>query len=123
MLPSPYDDPLMQTYLEELLYNLATYRELEEPRIELVIVKNPFRQKEFDIDQLEKDCTTYLLIDDMKKGGFVCPVCQGTGHEFYECPTKKRLDAHAKKINDTLWGSWKYEKYYKVFIKDAENKA
>ncbi|MDO7635913.1 MAG: M48 family metalloprotease, partial [Porticoccaceae bacterium] len=36
-----YDDPLMQTYLEELLYNLATYSELEDPRIELVIVKNP----------------------------------------------------------------------------------
>ena len=36
-----YDDPLMQIYLEQLLYNLATYSELEDPRLELVIVKNP----------------------------------------------------------------------------------
>ena len=37
----PYDDPLMQIYLEQLLYNLATYSDLEDPRLELVIVKNP----------------------------------------------------------------------------------
>jgi predicted Zn-dependent protease len=36
-----YDDPLMQIYLEQLLYNLATYSDLEDPRLELVIVKNP----------------------------------------------------------------------------------
>ena len=36
-----HDDPLMQIYLEQLLYNLATYSELEDPRLELVIVKNP----------------------------------------------------------------------------------
>lgn len=36
-----YDDPLMQQYLEQLLYNLATYSDLEDPRLELVIVKNP----------------------------------------------------------------------------------
>lgn len=36
-----YDDPLMQIYLEQLLYNLATYSDLEDPRIELVLVKNP----------------------------------------------------------------------------------
>ena len=35
-----YDDPLMQQYLEQLLYNLATYSDLEDPRLELVIVKN-----------------------------------------------------------------------------------
>ncbi|CAI8419333.1 MAG: Beta-barrel assembly-enhancing protease [Porticoccaceae bacterium UBA1117] len=36
-----FDDPLMQNYLENLIYNLATYSELEDPRIELVIVNNP----------------------------------------------------------------------------------
>ena len=36
-----FDDPLMQNYLEEIIYNLATYSELENPNIELVIVKNP----------------------------------------------------------------------------------
>lgn len=36
-----YDDPLMQIYLEQLLYNLATYSDLEDPRLELVLVKNP----------------------------------------------------------------------------------
>lgn len=36
-----FDDPLMQDYLENLIYNLATYSELEDPRIELIIVNNP----------------------------------------------------------------------------------
>jgi predicted Zn-dependent protease len=36
-----HDDPLMQQYLEQLLYNLATYSDLEDPRLELVIVNNP----------------------------------------------------------------------------------
>ena len=35
-----HDDPLMQLYLEELLYNLATYSDIEDPRLELVIVNN-----------------------------------------------------------------------------------
>ena len=36
-----FDEPLMQQYLEALIYNLATYSELENPNIELVIVNNP----------------------------------------------------------------------------------
>lgn len=36
-----HDDPLMQQYLEQLLYNLSTYSDLEDPRLELVIVNNP----------------------------------------------------------------------------------
>lgn len=36
-----YDDPLMQQYLEQLIYNLATHSDLEDPRLEVVIVKNP----------------------------------------------------------------------------------
>lgn len=36
-----FDDPLMQSYLENLIYNLSTYSELENADIELVIVKNP----------------------------------------------------------------------------------
>lgn len=36
-----HDDPLMQQYLEQLLYNLATYSDLEDPRLELVIINNP----------------------------------------------------------------------------------
>lgn len=35
-----FNDPLMQQYLEQLLYNLATHSDLEDPRLELVIVKN-----------------------------------------------------------------------------------
>jgi predicted Zn-dependent protease len=35
-----HDDPLMQEYLEQLLYDLATYSDLEDPRLELVIVNN-----------------------------------------------------------------------------------
>ena len=36
-----FDDPLMQDYFENLIYNLATYSELEDPRLELIIVNNP----------------------------------------------------------------------------------
>ena len=35
-----HDDPLMQLYLEELLYNLSTYSDVEDPRLELVIINN-----------------------------------------------------------------------------------
>ena len=36
-----HDDPLMQQYLEQLLYNLATYSDVEDPRLQLVIINNP----------------------------------------------------------------------------------
>ena len=36
-----FNDPLMQDYFENLIYNLATYSELENPRLELIIVNNP----------------------------------------------------------------------------------
>ncbi len=35
------DDPLLQDYLEDLTYNLVTHSELQDRRIELVIVDNP----------------------------------------------------------------------------------
>ena len=35
-----HDDPVMQLYLEELLYNLSTYSDVEDPRLELVIINN-----------------------------------------------------------------------------------
>ncbi len=36
-----FNDPLMQNYFENLIYNLATFSELENPRLELIIVNNP----------------------------------------------------------------------------------
>ena len=36
-----YDDPLLQAYLEHLIYNLATYSDLDNPRLTLVVVNNP----------------------------------------------------------------------------------
>ncbi len=36
-----FDDPVLQEYTEQLLYNLATYSDLEDPRLELVLVDNP----------------------------------------------------------------------------------
>ena len=47
---------------------------------------------------------------------FNCEICEGVGHEYWECPTKKRLDAFAKNNGDSaLWGAYKYHKYYKHF--------
>lgn len=36
-----HEDPQLQQYLEQLLYNLATFSDLKDPRLELVIVNNP----------------------------------------------------------------------------------
>jgi predicted Zn-dependent protease len=36
-----HDDPLIQLYFEELIYNLAVFSDLENPELELVIIKNP----------------------------------------------------------------------------------
>ena len=34
-------------------------------------------------------------------------------HEFFECPTKRKLDAYARKNNDTAtWGKFKWLAYY-----------
>ena len=45
-----------------------------------------------------------------------CEVCGGKGHEYWECPTKRRLDKFAKNNGDSVaWGAWKYYKYYKNF--------
>ena len=39
---------------------------------------------------------------------FRCEVCDGVGHEFFECPTKRKLDAWATKNGDSWeWGKWK----------------
>lgn len=46
-------------------------------------------------------------------------MCGGRGHEYYECPTKKKLDEYAKKNGDSaLWGAWKWHKYYKNLSKE-----
>ena len=48
---------------------------------------------------------------------YVCQVCNGALHQFYECPTKKKLDQFAKDNNDVAnWGQWKYDNYYKAFL-------
>ena len=37
-------------------------------------------------------------------------------HEFFECPSKKKLDQFAKDNGDSHhWGQWKWEKYYRDF--------
>ena len=42
-------------------------------------------------------------------------MCRGTGHEYYECPTKKALDKLAKQNNDrVLWGYVKWFRYAKA---------
>ena len=57
--------------------------------------------------------------DLLKNTTHKCEVCGGKGHEYFECPTKKRLDAIAKNNGDRLnWGAWKYHTYYKSFTKE-----
>ena len=66
-----------------------------------------------DMKGVSKDSTTLALL---KATIFKCPVCEGKGHEFWECPTKRTLDSWAKAHNDQQhWGQWKYERYYSAF--------
>ena len=50
----------------------------------------------------------------MKMGG-KCQICQGYAHEWYECPTKRKLDYRARRHEawKNAWGQWKYNKYWK----------
>ena len=36
-----YEDPMVHDYLENLIYNLVTHSELQDRRVELVVVDNP----------------------------------------------------------------------------------
>ena len=70
-----------------------------------------------------KDCEVIKLVqvkDYYKrvtgKEFFACVVCGGALHEPLECPTKKALDACAKRSSQEealRWGAWKYHHYYK----------
>ncbi len=63
---------------------------------------------------------TYLYANEIK---FKCEVCGGVGHEFFECPTKRKLDTFAKHNGDALlWGQWKYQKYYKNVTDDQKQR-
>ena len=35
-----FNDPLIKSYLENLLYNLATYSELDNPKLEIILIPN-----------------------------------------------------------------------------------
>ena len=56
------------------------------------------------------DCKTYAYLHRTKVR---CQVCLGLMHEFFECPTKRKLDYWAKNNNDKdAWGNWKFTTYY-----------
>ena len=57
--------------------------------------------------------TKALLLKTIHDGDFICPVCRGHGHYYYQCPTKKTLDKYAKANDDSHhWGAWKWQTYY-----------
>ena len=58
----------------------------------------------------------------------MCQVCNGVGHNYLVCPTRKRLDNWAEKNNDKLhWGAWKWDTYYKAIhearVKDEKEQS
>ena len=56
------------------------------------------------------NCGTAKMLENTN---WFCEVCGGRGHEYWECPTKKRCDAFAAKNGESaIWGAWKYHKYY-----------
>ena len=59
--------------------------------------------------------TTAEYLKKMKGNNYYkCQVCDGYGHYFYECPTKKKLDKAARDNNDKYnWGAWKSVTYFK----------
>jgi len=55
-------------------------------------------------------CKTWHL---MSATNFKCECCKGFGHEYFECPFKKKLDKFARSIGETkLWGSVKWNLWY-----------
>ena len=48
------------------------------------------------------------------KLGTTCQICEGFAHEWFECPTKRKLDYRARKNpkDKEQWGEWKYKKYW-----------
>ena len=56
-----------------------------------------------------------MMMNDTKNPlRFQCKVCKGFLHEWWECPTRWKLDKFAKKNGDAAnWGNWKYFEYYK----------
>ena len=72
---------------------------------------------EFVDNEIPANCRTKTeCLDKMQTK---CQICKGIGHEFFECPTKRKCDKWSVKNNDAVqWGSWKYHSYYKYF--DAE---
>ena len=58
---------------------------------------------------------------------FRCEMCEGIGHMYYECPTKKRLDSFAKNNGESyIWGVIKYHRYYHRYSaeqREAHRKA
>ena len=57
--------------------------------------------------------TGKLLKATITEGTYICPVCSGWGHDYFECGTKKKLDGWAKSNGDSAnWGNWKWQTYY-----------
>ena len=50
-----------------------------------------------------------------------CACCKGKGHSAQYCGTKKRMDAKCNKLGmRKLWGSMKYETWFKAIETDAD---
>ena len=57
--------------------------------------------------------TGKLLQATKEENKYICPICRGWGHDYFECGTKKKLDAWAKSNGDSAnWGNWKWVTYY-----------
>ena len=47
---------------------------------------------------------------------FICEVCGGKGHEYWECPTLTRLDKFACNNGEAqVWSVWKYHTFLHNF--------
>ena len=64
-----------------------------------------------NFEDAKKHSKTYQLLNSTV---FTCDICVGKGHEYFECPTKKKLDKFARKNGDSVyWGAYKFHAYYK----------
>ena len=71
-------------------------------------------------EEQANSCRTAQLFQATK---WKCEVCLGFGHEYWECPTKKKLDAYAAKNGEAhIWGCWKYYRYYKDIDTETRKK-
>ena len=89
-------------------------------KISDISLKKAEEWKKPDDDNWKDESKTWVFF---KSSTYNCEVCEGKAHEYWECPTKKRLDKWARKNGDSfMWGKVKYGLYYHLLSEEERER-